>query len=418
MAWTKRTTKVVLPVVILGVFVLAAMVFAARPEPERKAPPKPALLVDVATASREAVTFVVHSQGAVTARTQTTLVSEVAGQIVEVAPAFVSGGFFKRGDVLVRIDPRNYETTVKRARSEVAQAETKVATEHALAGYAFLDWQRLRSLDAAQRPASDLALRKPQLAEAVAGLEFAEANLQKAEEDLNRTVIRAPYDGLVRSKRADVGQFVNTGTALADTFAIDYAEVRLPLPQNELQYLDLPTSVGDDFLPVTLRADVGGVPHTWEGRIVRTEGVFDPQSRVLHVVAQVDDPYRTEADAVGEPLRIGTFVTASIEGRAGGDLFVIPRHSLQRGQTLWLVEEDMTIAPRDLEILRSDEEFAYVAAGLNVGDRYTVTPPEQPLPGMAVRINSPDVPEIDSAPETPATSVVDAGPEPSEELGA
>ena len=235
---------------------------------------------------------------------------------------------------------------------------------------------------------------------------------------MNRTVIRAPYDGLVRSKRADVGQFVNTGTALADTFAIDYAEIRLPLPQNELQYLDLPTSTGDDSLPVSLRADVGGVPQTWDGRIVRTEGVFDPQSRVLHVVAQVDDPYRTETDAAGEPLRIGTFVTAAIEGRAGGNLFVIPRHSLQRGQTLWLVEEDMTIAPRDLEILRSDEEFAYVASGLNVGDRYTVTPPEQPLPGMAVRINSPDSPEIDSAPEPSATSVVDAGPEPTEELGA
>ena len=413
MAWTKGTTKVVLPIAILCAFVLAAVVFAARPEPERQAPPKPALLVDVATAHRQPVTFVVHSQGAVTARTQTTLVSEVSGQIVEVAPAFVSGGFFKRGDVLVRIDPRNYETALKRARSEAAQAQTKVATEHALAGYAYQDWQRLRSLDAAQRPASDLALRKPQLAEAVAGLDFAEANLQKAEEDLNRTVIRAPYDGLVRSKRADVGQFVNMGTALADTFAIDYAEVRLPLPQNELQYLDLPASGSDDFLPVTLNADVGGVPNTWEGRIVRTEGVFDPQSRVLHVVAQVDDPYRTTLDGDGEPLRIGTFVTAAIEGRAGGDLFVIPRHSLQRGQTLWLVQEDMTIAPRDLEILRSDEEFAYVVSGLNGGDRYTVTPPEQPLPGMSVRINNARAPA-----ENASARVVDACVEASAEVEA
>lgn len=382
-----RWTKIVLPVGILVVAALLSWLVAARQQPERKPPPPPSLLVDVATAEREPVTFVVHSQGVVTARTRTTLVSEVSGQIVEVSPAFVSGGFFKRGDVLVRIDPRNYQAALKRARSEVAKAQTKVATEHALAGYAYQDWQRLRSLDATAKPASDLALRKPQLAEAVAGLEFAEADLDRATEDLNRTVIRAPYHGMVREKRADVGQFVNMGTALADTLAIDYAEVRLPLPQNELQYIDLPTAESEAFLPVTLNADIGGVAHTWRGRVVRTEGVFDAQSRVLHVVAQVDDPYRTGDGASGEPLRIGTFVTARIQGRPGGELFVIPRHSLQRGRTIWLVGEDMAIRPRQLEIMRSDEEFAYVASGLEPGDRYTVTPPEQPLPGMLVRIN-------------------------------
>ena len=300
----------------------------------RTAPPPPSLLVDVAVAKRQPVTFMVHTQGAVTPRTSTTLVSEVSGQIVEVAPAFVKGGFFGQGDVLVRIDPRNYQTALKRARSEVAKARTKVATEHALAAYAYEDWQRLRSLDATEAQASDLALRKPQLAEAVAGLEFAEADLEKATEDLDRTVIRAPYDGMVRDKRADVGQYVNVGTALADTFAIDYAEVRLPLPQSELQYLHLPRQDSPP-LPVSLQADIGGVRHSWDGRVVRTEGVFDADSRVLHVVAQVDDPYNMKSAAHQEPLRIGTFVTAAIEGRDGGDLFVIPRHSLQRGRSLW-----------------------------------------------------------------------------------
>ena len=394
-----RWTKIVLPVGILVAAALLSWLVAARQQPERKPVPPPSLLVDVATAERQPVTFVVRSQGVVMARTRTTLVSEVSGQIVEVSPAFVSGGFFSRGDVLVRIDPRNYQAALKRARSEVAKAQTKVATEHALAGYAYQDWQRLRSLDATAKPASDLALRKPQLAEAVAGLDFAEADLDRATEDLNRTVIRAPYDGMVREKRADVGQFVNMGTALADTLAIDYAEVRLPLPQNELQYIDLPTSQdGGSFLPVTLNADIGGVAHTWHGRVVRTEGVFDAQSRVLHVVAQVDDPYRTGDGNDGEPLRIGTFVTAAIQGRPGGDLFVVPRHSLQRGRTIWLVGDDMAIRPRELDIMRSDEEFAYVASGLEPGDRYTVTPPEQPLPGMLVRISDKAVAKAD-APE-------------------
>ena len=387
-----RWMKFLLPLGVIVGGVLLAWLVSARPEAERRSVPPPSLLVEVATAERQPVTFVVRTQGAVTPRTSTTLVSEVSGQIVEVSPAFVKGGFFASGDVLARIDPRNYRTALKRARSEVAKAKTKVATEHGLAAYAYRDWQRLRSLGAAEADAqaSDLALRKPQLAEAVAGLESAEADLEKATEDLNRTEIRAPYDGMVRNKRADIGQFVNVGTALAETFAIDYAEVRLPLPQNELQYLDLPGSHGGATLPVTLRADIGGVAHAWEGRVVRTEGVFDAESRVLHLVAQVDDPYRLRGASHAEPLRVGTFVSAAIEGRAGGDLFVIPRHSLQRGKTLWLVEDDMTIQPRNLTILRYDEEFAYVAAGLESGDRYTVTPPEQPLPGMLVRLSNAD----------------------------
>ena len=379
--------KIVLPIVIIvGAALLSWQIIAARPEVERVAAPPPSLLVEVAVAQREAVTFTVRSQGVVTPRTRTTLVSEVSGQIAEVAPAFVSGGFFKEGDVLVRIDPRHYQTALKRARSEVAKAQTKVATEHALAGYAYQDWQRLRELNAAARPASDLALRKPQLAEAVAALEFAEADLEKATEDLDRTIIRAPYDGMVREKRADVGQYVNVGSQVAETFATDYAEVRLPLPQVDLQYLELPGGDTETFLPVKLTADIGGVQQAWTGRIVRSEGVFDAESRVLHVVAQVDDPYGQNGEG-REPLRIGTFVTAEIRGREGGELFVIPRHSLQRGETLWLVGDDMAIHPRDLTVVRADERFSYVSSGLADGDRYTVTPPEQPLPGMLVRVN-------------------------------
>ncbi|MCY3838120.1 MAG: efflux RND transporter periplasmic adaptor subunit [Gammaproteobacteria bacterium] len=386
--------KITLPIVLIAVAALAAVaLFAARTPAVQNPAPPPTLLVDVAEARREPVTFVVRSQGVVAPRTRTTIVSEVSGTVVEVSPAFVAGGFFEKGDVLVRIDPRNYSTALKRATAAVAQAETKVATENALAGYAYEDWERLRSLEAADRPASDLTLRKPQLAEAVAGLESAEADLEKATEDLSRTVIRAPYDGMVREKRADVGQFVNTGTPVAETFATDYAEIRLPIPQTDLQYLELARLNADGSLQATLRADIGGVIHDWSAEIVRTEGVFDPDTRVLHLVAQVQDPYASG----GEPLRIGTFVSAAIEGMDAGDVFVIPRHSLERGRTLWMVgsetrrlaeEPILTIRPRDLEVVRTDEGFAYVAAGLRDGERYTVTPPENSLPGMRVRINS------------------------------
>lgn len=385
-----RTLKIILPIVFLLAATAASFVMIqSRPEAMHKPTPPPALLVAVATAVREPVQFVVRSQGAVSPRTETTLVSEVAGQIVEVSPTFVSGGFFKKGDVLLRIDPRNYQSALKRASAGVAQARTQVATENALAGYAYADWKRLRGVDEDSEQASDLTLRKPQLQEALAGLEAKEADLEKAQEDLNRTVIRAPYDGMVRKKLADIGQYVNVSNQLGVIFAIDWAEVRLPISQQDLQFLDLRGLDRGDQLPVTLTANIGEQTHQWEGRIVRSEGVFDATSRVLYVVAQVEDPYGLAVES-RDPLRVGTFVTAEIGGRAGGDLFAVPRYALSQGDTVWVVDDQNRIQPREVQIVRSDEAFAYVDAGLEDGDSYATTPIDQPLPGMQVRVNDRD----------------------------
>jgi RND family efflux transporter MFP subunit len=379
--------KVLLPIAFLGVaIVISFVMIQSRPAAMQKAAPPPALLVSVATATREHTNFVIRSQGLVSPRTETVMVSEVAGQIIEVSPAFVSGGFFKRGDVLVRIDPRNYQSAVKQARAGLARARTQVATENALAGYAYEDWQRLREGTGAREQASDLTLRKPQLAEALAELDSMEAALEKAEEDLNRTIIRAPYDGMVREKVADIGQYVNVGSQLARTFAIDRAEVRLPLTQQDLKFLDLRGLDQGQALEVDLFSDIGGDRFHWPARIVRSEGVFDPVSRVLYVVAQVEDPYDL-AGGGHEPLRMGTFVTAEIEGKSGGDLFTIPRHALSRGTTLWIVDDESKIQPREVSIVRTDEQYAYVSEGIRDGERFAVTPIDTPLPGMQVRFN-------------------------------
>jgi RND family efflux transporter MFP subunit len=362
----------------------------ARPEVATASVAPPALLVDVIEAERDSVTFSVMSQGSVAPRTQTTLVAEAAGQIVEVAPVFVSGGFFRKNDVLIRIDPRNYESAVKRARAAVARAETQLATETATASYAREDYLKLQRLNPNTAPASALALRKPQLLAAMAELQSAQADLEKAEGDLDRTVIRAPYDGLVRQKIADIGQYVNVGTQLAVTFAIDIAEVRLPVTQNDLQYLELDKLRSGVPLNVELKAEFGGETTSWPALVTRTEGVFDAETRVLYLVAQVPDPYGLETGAQGTavPLLMGTFVSAEIDGRSGGDLFVVPRQSIYRGETIWLVDDNSTIRPSTVDIVRSDEQYFYVSGGIVEGDRYCATAVEQPLPGMKVRVSS------------------------------
>ena len=381
-------TWVISIVIIAFAFGGAFVMVQTRAAPTQMEREIPVLLVDAIEARREPVIFRVNTQGAVTPRTESILVSEVSGQIVEVASNYVSGGFFRKGELLLKIDPRNYQSALKSAQANVARVQTQVAKENALANFALDDWKTLQDLNASTGPISDLALRKPQLAEAIAELTSAEAALEKAQEDLNRTSIRAPYDGMVHEKRADVGQYVNTGSQLALIFATDYAEIRLPITQRELSLIDLP-SAGDSSspLPVTLTSEAGAARHTWEGLVVRSEGVFDSASRVLYAVAQVEDPYNQNG-RIGEPLRIGTFVTASIQGRFGGALFTIPRHALQRGETLWVIDEQQKIYPRDVEIVSTDEEYAYIDAGLTDGERYTITPVDQPLPGMPVRVNS------------------------------
>ena len=382
-----RILKIILPVAFIVAAVVASFaMIQTRPDAPKEAAPKPALLVSVATARKEPIQFVIRSRGLVSPRTQTTLVSEVSGQISEVSPDFVSGGFFSRGDVLIRIDARNYATLVKRARAEVAKARTGVATENALAGYAFDDWERLRELNAAAGPASELTLRKPQLQQALAELESKEADLEKVQEDLRQTVIRAPYDGMVREKLADIGQYVNVGAQLVRTFAVDLAEIRLAVTQKDLRFLDLKKLNAGGELPVVLSASIGDQLFEWEARVVRSEGVFDAASRVLYVVAQVDDPYDL-AGSGREPLRIGTFVTAVIAGLPGGDLIAVPRHALSRGTTVWVVEGNSTIQPRIVSVVRTDDDMVYLDRGVADGEVYVTAPIDHPLPGMRVRLD-------------------------------
>jgi RND family efflux transporter MFP subunit len=382
-----RFAKVALPVVLLlGASLIAAFLIQSRPEARQRAAAPPALLVDVINARRQAVTFEVTTQGTVTPRTETVFISEVAGQIIEVAPSFVAGGQFEKGDVLVRIDPRIYESQVKRAGANVAKARTQVATENALAGYALKDWERLREFDDDAKPASDLLLRKPQLAAALAELESALAEFEKAEGDLERTVVRAPYDGIIREKLADVGQYVNSAAPVAAAFATDYAEVRLPLTQQDLRYVDVPEwGQKDSHNPaVELSAEIGGEIHRWDAVLVRTEAVFDPETRVIHAVAQVSDPYNIHTRRP-EPLRIGTFVAARISGRGAGDLFVLPRHALYRGNTVWLVDDERRIFASPVNVVRSDETSVFISDGLEDDAKVCITPIDQPLPGMPVR---------------------------------
>ena len=232
-----------------------------------------------------------------------------------------------------------------------------------------------------------------------AALASAEAEVVRAERNLERTYIQLPYEGMVLSKDADLGQFVNPGTRLGVAFATNYAEVRLPLTDQDLAFVELPDAAeitgtgGADGPAVTLTAVQKGHPVEWQAQIVRSEGVVDEKSRVTYAVARIDDPYRLHAS--GTPLPVGTFVGAKIKGSAVDGAMRVPRSALRGSSQLLFVDDENKIRIRTVNVIRADAQYAYVAGDELLGERIAVTGIDTPLNGMLVRTT--DDPQTDSS---------------------
>lgn len=367
----------------------AAMVLS-REQPETRIPDVPLPLVRSHVVRLQDLTLTVASQGTVMPRTQSSLVPEVAGRVIEVSPSFNAGGFFEAGDLLLKIESNDYEQSLIQARAAVRQAELRLEQQRAEAEVARQEWNDLGSGDG-----SPLTLRVPQLAEAEAALQAAIAARARAERDLERTEIRAPYSGRLLDKQVDVGQFVSRGTPVARIYAVDFAEVRLPLPDDQLAFVDLPLAYrGSDQETtgptVTLRADFAGKSYDWVGKIVRTEGEIDPKTRMVHAVARIRDPYGQGSDPNRPPLAVGLFVEAEIEGRLVRDVVEIPRAALREGGRVLVIDAEDRLRFREVEILRSTGARLIVSAGLAEGERVNLSPLAAVTDGMQVRVEEND----------------------------
>lgn len=382
-----RILKIVAPIAILvvGALVTKAMI-DARPDVAVEIPAKTVPLVRVLSVEAKSVQVTVHAQGTVRPRTESTLIPEVAGRVVEVSGSMVVGGFFEEGDLLLRLDARDYELAAVSARAQIAQAESRLKIEQAESEVARREWQSL-----GRGKPSPLVLREPQLAEARAALASAQAALKQAQRNIEKTVIRAPYAGRVRDKSVDVGQYVQPGALLARLYAVDYAEVRLPLADEQLAFLDVPLDYrGDGSQPdngprVSLTATFAGKKHSWQGRIVRTEGEIDPRTRVVHVVAQVDDPYGRGGVSGRPPLAVGMFVDAEIFGRWYRNVVELPRSALREENQVWVVDDQDRLVFRDVVVLRADEDRVLISEGLAQGRRVCLSPLDAAVDGMSVR---------------------------------
>ncbi len=374
-----------LAIIVIAV-IAARLIITNKPEIKRKPAPRSVQMsVEVMTLQAQQYQVTLSSYGVIAPRTQGEVKSQVSGQVVYVSEHFRAGAYFDKDEILLKIDPRDYETQIQIARASLASAEQLLIEEKARSQQALDDWRRLGN----DAEPSVLVLRKPQLQAAEASVTSASATLSQAKLNLSRTIIRAPYAGRIITIHVDIGQVINSGVSLAEIFSTDAIEVRLPLKNQDLRFVHLPENyrikqqLSTGLPRVIIESQLAGHDR-WEGKITRTESAIDQNSQQLHVVATINDPYG--ARAIGkQPLKIGQYVNAVIEGKTIAAALIIPNQAIYQGSYVYTVENGL-LQRHEIEIDWHNADDTLITAGLEAGMQVVLTPLGQLPSGTAVNI--------------------------------
>ncbi|MGB1292240.1 MAG: efflux RND transporter periplasmic adaptor subunit [Pseudoalteromonas sp.] len=378
--------KVIIPAVIIIATVFLIMFIKGNPPKASRfsAPPKAKINVAVEQLKPIDYTVQIDSFGTVKPRTQSMLVAQVAGQITAINEQFRDGGFFSEGDVLLQLDDRDLKAEVKSAQANLLNAEQNLFEEQARGRQALTDWQRLGN----ESEPSVLVLRKPQLAAAQAQVLSAQAQVEKAELNLERTKIKAPYAGRVLSRTVDIGQVVSNNMQLATIFATDSVEIRLPLKNKDLPFINLPEQYTDGSTnargsAVNFTSNLIG-EQKWQGQLIRTEGAIDESAQQLYVVAKINDPYKSTSNNQ-YPVKIGQYVKAKIDGKVAEQVLVIPNSAIYQGTYVYVVENGV-LQRKDIALAWQNAQQGIVSKGLKAGNQLVLTPLGQVSSGTPVQI--------------------------------
>ena len=365
-------------IILIGSF-FAFIISVSSPKPQKGIElPKPTpVFYEVIT--KKDILLKILTNGEVKPLNEINLISQVSGQIIKAADEFVDGGIIKAGSPLVWIDDRDYKLAVISAESRVAQASKLLEREIAESELAKNDWEELGLGEA-----SPLTLRIPQLKEAEAAEKAALADLEKAKLNLERTVVKLPFQGIIRQKKTGVGQFVGTGSILATAFSTEEVLIALPLTDTELSYLGLPLAYEEERPfsgpKVNFYSLVSNKNSEWEGRIVRTAGSIDPLTRLVYVYAEVINPYQQSP-----PLAIGMFVDAVIEGKTIKNGFLVPNSAINNNSNIYVINTNDNLEIREIEVLGTENDYVIIKGEISEGERVVVSPLNNAKDGMALK---------------------------------
>ena len=383
--------RIVLPIVLLAAGIIGYTKLSVE-QPE-EAPPRPkakAIEARVHELKRQDYQVLVPSQGHIRAHSLVTFTAQVSGRVRVIHPTFEEGAFFKKDDVLLEIDPVDFQVALISARAQVASAQLNLDKEEALAEQARLDWKDLGYKD----EPSALVRREPQLKAARQGLLLAEAQEASALRNLERTKVTAPFDGRVLKRTTGIGQTIGAATPLGQIFATDYSEVRLPVSTLRLGDITLPEDTDDQPLPVTLQDGLNEESAaSWEARILRTEGALDASTLELFAIARIEDPFGLKSEKV--PLRVGQPVTAAIPGKTLEDVFVIPREAVSQLSRIRIVDPaTMKLGTTYIRPLHADDDhIIFKSSSLEDGTLLVLTRLVYAPDGGKVVVVEDEVPE-------------------------
>lgn len=388
-----RKKQIIIPIAILAVGAMAFFGFSSmKKPPEEKAEVDNTPIVAVETISVMPMALEVSSYGVVRPKYETTIVAQVNGEIVELSDTFVRGGLIKKGQLLARIDPNDYHAALIEAQANMASARAALEKEVAQGKVAEREWKLITDTSP-----TELSLRKPQLAQELARVKSAQAAVLRAKRNLQRTEIKAPYDAMIDSRAIGLGSFVSTGSQVGKVLGTAIAQVRLPVADNQLQFL---IDEGQQA-KVNLTGKYAGKDIQWQAEIARSEGVVDNKSRMSYLVAEIQDPYRlNNHNAENDmPLRFGSYVQAKILGVEVANASIVPRYLVVNNRVA-ILDNESKLHYAEINIVRQQGGNVVVSNGLLNGDKLIVSALDYPVDGMKLALAGEDGEGQDSLDET------------------
>jgi RND family efflux transporter MFP subunit len=374
-------------IIVVGGGILTVVLFKFGPKPEEKTPEPLVPPVEYVVAEPAPYQLVVRSEGTVVARNEANLIPEVSGRVIALGPDFRDGAFFAAGDELLRIDPVPYEAALAEAKARLAAVKLVLAQEEALRAEAQREWETL-----GRGEPTELTLRTPQIEKARADLEAARQATAIAQRNLDRTVVRAPFDGRLSRRQVGLGQLVTANaTVLGTAYGIEAVEIPVPLSLEEIRFLP-PGILHSDApqTPASVIVEIGEERFVWEGVLDRLEGAVDERSRMVRAVVQVRDPYGRldsvdTSDPSGRPpLTVGMFARVEIMGRTVETAFELPRAVMVRQHEVDVIDADNRLHRQTVRVLQSSPQHVIITEGLEAGDRLNLTPIDFFIEGMKV----------------------------------
>ena len=396
-----KLKRAALPIglIILGLSGFMALV-KTKPKPKKVQASEVPLVVDTMIASSQPIKVTINAQGVTIPSRQVALKSEVTGRVIWSSHKLRPGGMFRAGEAILKLDPRDYEIAVAQQKAAIGRAQVELQIERGRKNVAEREWALMKK----KAKGSALALREPQLASAQLALEAAESGLRRAELNLDRTTIRAPFDAFVIQKNVDVGELVTIQSPLGSIASSDSFWVEVKVPARKLAWVSFPKD-GQPGSKARISLNFGGQQITRGARVIQLAGDLDPIGKMARVIVEIDDPFALSSNPNSLPLLLGSFVTVNIASQRELTAVSIPRTALLEGDKVMLVNAKNRLEIQNVEIVWREQDTVFTTSGLEAGDRVIKSRISRPIAGMLLKVLGEEATDPPQAKAPDATTV-------------